>query len=150
MLRASKKRKWTTTKYDFTIKDKLQFVRIIDIKNDITRLELNGKGKVTGKYYSGLHWDTVEATTVADGSATLIIRYLHMTKNGKSITGIGTGTRMTPNKKGIAQISSEGTMWTSAPRLSHLNGDKWTANGEVNTVKETVEVRGNFIPISNV
>ena len=138
----SKKR--TTTKYDFTIKDKLQSVRIIDINNDIVRLELNGKGQVTGKYYSGVHWDTVESTMLTDGSATMTIRYLHMTKNGESITGIGTGTRMTPNKKGIAQITSEGTMWTSASRLSHLNGGKWTANGGVNTVKETVEVRGNF------
>jgi hypothetical protein len=144
----SKKR--TITKYDFTIKDKLQSVRIIDINNDIVRLELNGKGQVTGKYYSGMHWDTVESTMLADGNATLTIRYLHMTKNGESITGIGTGTRMTPNKKGIAQINSEGTMWTSASRLSHLNGSKWTANGEVNTVKETVKVRGNFVPMSNV
>jgi hypothetical protein len=149
MARISSKKR-PSAKYDFTIKDKLQSVRIIDINNDIVRLELNGKGQVTGKYYSGVHWDTVESTTLADGNATLTIRYLHMTKNGESITGIGTGTRAAPNKKGIAQISSEGTMWTSASRLSHLNGGKWTANGEGNTVKETVEVRGNFTPVSNV
>ena len=35
-------------------------------------------------------------------------------------------------------------MWTLAPRLSHLNGGRWTVNGELNTIKETVEVRGNF------
>jgi hypothetical protein len=35
-------------------------------------------------------------------------------------------------------------MWTSAPRLSHLNGGRWKVEGEVNTIKETVEVRGNF------
>ncbi len=67
--------------------------------------------------------------------------YLLLDCVSESVMGIGTGTRMTPNKKGIAQITSEGMMWTSASRLSHLNGSKWTANGEVNTVKETVEVR---------
>jgi hypothetical protein len=81
---------------------------------------------------------------LADGSATLMIRYLHMTNRGESITGTGTGTQMTPNKRGIAKVTAEGTMWTSAPRLSHLNGGRWTHNGEVNTIKETVEVRGNF------
>jgi hypothetical protein len=35
-------------------------------------------------------------------------------------------------------------MWTSALRLSHLNGGIWTVNGELNTIKETVGVRGNF------
>ena len=59
---------------------------------------------------------------LADGSETLAIRYLHMTKNGESITGIGTGTRMSPNRRGIAQVTGEGTMWKSAPRLSHPNG----------------------------
>ncbi len=67
-----------------------------------------------------------------------------MTKNGESITGIGTGTRTVPNKSGIAKITAEGTMWTSASRLSHLNSGRWTVEGEVNTIKETVEVRGNF------
>src|SRR5262245_1679533 len=99
MAKASSKKR-PSAKYDFTIKDKLQSVRIIDINNDTVRLELNGKGQVTGKYYSGMHWDTVESIMLADGNATLTIRYLHMTKNGESITGIGTGTRMTPNKKG--------------------------------------------------
>jgi hypothetical protein len=138
----SKKR--TTTKYDLVIKAKLQSMRIIDINNDIVRLELNEKGQVTGKYYSGIHWDTVEATMLADGNATLTIRYLHMTKNGESVTGVGTGNRGTPNRMGIAQVTSEGTMWTSAPRLSHLNGGRWTVNGEINTIKETSEIRGNF------
>jgi hypothetical protein len=87
---------------------------------------------------------------LADGSATLTIRYLHITKNGESVTGIGTGTQMAPNKRGIAQVTGEGTMWTSYPRLSHLNSGKWAVNGEVNTIKETVEVRGSFTPISSV
>ncbi len=79
---------------------------------------------------------------LADGSATLTIRYLHMTKNGESITGIGTGTQMTPNQRGITKVTAEGTVWTSAPRLLHLNVGRWSVEGEVNTIKETVEVRG--------
>jgi hypothetical protein len=66
----------------------------IDINNEIVRLESNAKGQVTGKHYSGVHWNMVEATILADGSATLTSRYLHMTKNGESITGIGTGTQV--------------------------------------------------------
>ncbi len=81
---------------------------------------------------------------LADGSASLTIRYLHMTNNGESIVGTGTGTQSTPNQRGIARVTAEGTMWTSAPRLSHLNGGRWKVEGEVNTIKETVEVRGNF------
>lgn len=45
---------------------------------------------------------------------------------------------------GIAKVTAEGTMWTFASELSHLNGGRWTFEGEVNTIKETVEVRGNF------
>jgi hypothetical protein len=138
----SKKR--SSAKYDVIVKAKATTTRIVDINNEMVRLETNGKGQVTGKYYSGVHWDTVEATMLSDGSATLTIRYLHMTKNGESITGIGTGTQSPPNKRGIAQVTAEGTMWTSASRLSHLNGGRWTVSGEVNTLKETVEVRGNF------
>ena len=37
-----------------------------------------------------------------------------------------------------------GTMWTSASGLLHLNSGRWSVEGEVNTIKETVEVRGNF------
>lgn len=40
-------------------------------------------------------------------------------------------------------------MWTSAPKLSQLNGGKWTVSGEVNTIKETAEVRGNFTILSS-
>ena len=61
--------------------------------NEILRFESNYKGQVTGKHYSGVHWDIVESTMLADGSATLTIRYLHITNNkGETITGIGIGT----------------------------------------------------------
>ncbi|MFZ0555381.1 MAG: hypothetical protein WAM26_08815 [Nitrososphaeraceae archaeon] len=149
----SKKRstaKRSTAKFDIIIKAKATTTRIIDINNDIVRLESNDREQVTGKHYSGMHWDTVEATMLADGSTTLTIRYLHMTKNGEYITGIGTGTQVTLNKRGISQVTAEGTMWTSSSRLSHLNGGKWTINGEVNMNKETVDVdvRGNFTILS--
>jgi hypothetical protein len=147
MAKASKIR--TSTKYDVIIKAKATSTRINDVNNEIVRLESNDKGQVTGKHYSGVHWDTVEVTMLADGSTTLTIRYLHMTKNGESITGIGTGIQAAPNKRWIAQVTGEGSMWTSAPRLLHLNGGKWTVNGEVNTIKETVEVLGSF-NISNL
>ena len=152
MARASKKRsstkasskKASSVKYDVIIKAKATTTKIVDISNEIVRFESNDKGQVTGKHYSGVHWDTVESTMLADGSATMAIKYLHMTNKGESITGTGTGTQMAPNQRGIAKVTGEGTMWTSAPRLSHLNGSRWSVEGEVNTTKETVEVKGNF------
>ncbi|MGB7634172.1 MAG: hypothetical protein WBL68_10635 [Nitrososphaeraceae archaeon] len=144
---SSKKRsskKTSSTKYDVIIKAKATSTRIVDISNVIVRFESNDKGQVTGKHYSGVHWDTVEATMLPDGRATLTIKYLHKTNKGESITGIGTGTQMAANQRGIARITGEGTMWTSSPRLSHLHGGRWKVEGEVNTVKGTVEVRGDF------
>jgi hypothetical protein len=137
-------KKRSSTKYDVIVKAKATSTRIVDINNGIVRLETNGKGQVTGKYYSGVHWDTVESTMLSDGSAALTIKYLHMTKNGESIAGTGTGTQLSPNKTGFAKVTAEGTMWTSATKLSHLNGGRWTVNGEMNTIKENVEVRGSF------
>jgi hypothetical protein len=149
MVKASSKKR-SSSKYDVIVKAKATTTRIVDINNEIVRFECNDKGQVTGKHYSGVHWDTVESTMLADGSATMTIRYLHMTKKGESIAGVGTGTQMAPNQRGIAKVTGEGTMWTLAHRLSHLNGGRWKVEGEeVNTTKETVEVRGNFI-ISNI
>jgi hypothetical protein len=147
MARTSKKpslKKRPSVKYDVIIKAKATTTRIVDINNVIARLESSSKGRVTGKHYSGVHWDTVDATMLTDGSATLTIRYLHMTKNGESITGIGTGTQMAPNQWGIAKVTAEGIMWTNASRLSHLNDHRWRVEGEVNTIKEIVEVHGYF------
>ena len=81
---------------------------------------------------------------LADGTASLTMRYLHMTNKGESVMGTGTGTQATPNQRGVARVTAEGTMWTFAPRLSNLNGSRLKVEGEVNTIKETVEVRGNF------
>src|ERR687892_1725727 len=153
MARTSSKKSSTkrvsSSKYDVVIKARATSTRIVDINNDMVRFESNDKGQVTGKHYWGVHWDTVESTMLADGSATLTIRYLHITNKGETITGIGTGTQTAPNRRGIARVSGEGTMWPSAPRLSHLNGGRWKVEGELNTIKETVEVRGDF-NISNL
>jgi hypothetical protein len=62
-------KKMTSTKYDVVIKAKATSTRIVDISNVIVGLESNDKGQVTGKHYSGLHWDIVESTMLADGSA---------------------------------------------------------------------------------
>ncbi|HZA48243.1 MAG: hypothetical protein M3146_04875 [Thermoproteota archaeon] len=141
---SSTKRSSSSAKYDIIINAKATTTKIIDITNETLRIESNDKGQVRGKHYSGVHWDTVEATMLADGSASLTIKYLHMTNKGESIVGTGTGTQSTPNQRGIARVTGEGTMWTSAARLSHLNGGRWKVEGEVNTIKETVAVRGNF------
>ena len=81
---------------------------------------------------------------MADGTASLTTGYLHVTNKGESIVGTGTGTQSTPNQRGVAKVTAEGTMWTSAPGLSHLNGGRWRVEGEVNTIRETVDIRGNF------
>jgi hypothetical protein len=144
MAKTSSKKGSSSAKYDVIIKAKATTTKIVDITSETVRLESNDKGQVSGKHYSGVHWDTVDAIMLADGSATLTIRYMHITNKGESVTGTGTGTQLTPNQRGIARVTGEGTMWTSAPRLSHLNSGRWKVEGEVNTIKETVEVRGNF------
>jgi hypothetical protein len=144
MAKSSSTKRSSSAKYDITIRAAATTTKIIDITNETLRIESNDKGQVRGKHYSGVHWDTVEGTMLADGSATLTIRYLHMTNKGESIVGTGTGTQSTPNQRGIAKVMAEGTMWTSAPRLSHLNGGRWKVEGDVNTIKETVDLRGNF------
>ena len=144
MAKSSSTKRSSSAKYDIIIRATATTTKIIDITNETLRIESNDKGQVRGKHYSGVHWDTVEGTMLADGSATLTIRYLHMTNKGESIVGTGTGTQSTPNQRGIAKVMAEGTMWTSAPRLSHLNGGRWKVEGEVNTIKEIVNVKGNF------
>lgn len=144
MAKTSPKKGSASGKYDIIIKAKATTTKIIDITNETLRLESNDKGQVRGKHYSGIHWDTVEATMLEDGTASLTIKYLHMTNKGESIVGTGTGTQSAPNQRGLAKVTAEGTMWTSASRLSYLNGGRWKVEGEVDTIKETVEVRGNF------
>ena len=144
MAKTSSKKGSSAAKYDMVIKAKATTTKILDITNETVRLESNDKGRVTGRHYSGVHWDTVEGTILADGTGSLTIRYLHITNKGESVMGTGTGTEAAPNQMGIARVTAEGPIWTSAPRLSNLNGGRWKIEGEVNTIKETVEVRGNF------
>jgi hypothetical protein len=44
----------------------------------------------------------------------------------------------------MAAFKGDGTMWTSAPRLSQLNGIKWSCEGDYNSIKEAAEVRVTF------
>ncbi|MGH9977917.1 MAG: hypothetical protein ACRD8Z_19090 [Nitrososphaeraceae archaeon] len=123
MVKASSKKR-SSAKYDVIMKGKATTTKIVDIGNQIVRFASHDNGQATGKHYSGVHCDTVESTMLVDGSASLTIRYLHITNKGESITGTGTGTQMALDKRGVAKITGEGTMWISAPRLSHLNGLK--------------------------
>ena len=124
MAKTSPKKGSASGKYDIVIKAKAITTKIIDITNETLRLESNDKGQVRGKHYSGIHWDTVEAPMLAYGTASLAIRYLYMTNKGESIVGTGTGTQSAPNQRGLAKVTAEGTMWTSASRLSYLNGGR--------------------------
>lgn len=107
------------------------------------RFESNDKGQVTGKHYSDVHWDTVESTMLADGSASLTIRYLHMTNKGeyyRNWNWHSDGSKQKRNCKSYWR----GNNVDICSRLSHLNGGGWSVEGEVNTTKGTVGVKGNF------
>src|SRR5215212_2620477 len=107
MAKTSSKKGSSAEKYDMVIKAKATTTKIIDITNETVRLESNDKGRVTGRHYSGVHWDTVEGTILADGTGRLTIRYLHITNKGESV--MGTGTEAAPNQRGIARVTAEGT-----------------------------------------
>ena len=142
MVKATSKK--APTKYDLIIKAKATTTKIVDITNNSVRIESNDKGQVTGKFYSGAHWDTVEATMLADGTATMTIKFMHLTNKGESVIGSGTGIQEAPNQKGVARISGEGTMFTTSPRLTQVNGGRWKVEGEADIIKETVVVRGKI------
>jgi hypothetical protein len=55
--------------------------------------------------------------------------------------GMGDGTQMIPNKRGIAKVTAEGVTLTATPRLLHLNGCKWTVSGEVNIIRDRWSTR---------
>jgi hypothetical protein len=127
MAKTFSKKESSAAKYDVIIKAKATTTKIIYITNETVRMASNDKGQVTGRHYSGALWDTVEGTVLADGTASLTIRYLHMTNKGESVMKTGTGTQAAPNQRGIARVTAEGKMWTSAPRLSNL----MAANGKL-------------------
>ncbi|MGI0036961.1 MAG: hypothetical protein ACRD99_01225 [Nitrososphaera sp.] len=136
----------SSSKFGLVIRAKSTTTRILEISEMSVRIEGSEKGTVTGKYYSGYHWDTVEATIQPNGTAALVIRYMHMTNKGDSVVGTGTGVQEPANSKGIAKVSAEGMMWTSSDRLRNLNGGRWKVEGEFDTMKETLLVRGNLEP----
>jgi hypothetical protein len=138
------KRKAGSQKHDLIIKAKGTSSRILEIGQGSIRMESTSKGQARGKYYSGTHWDTVEATMQPDGTAQLAIKYIHMTTKGDMVVGTGTATQQPANSKGIAKFEGEGTMWTASPALSKLNGARWTCEGDYDMIKEAVEVRGTF------
>ena len=63
---SSTKRSSSAAKYDIIINAKATTTKIVDITNETLRIESNDKGQVRGKHYSGVHWDTVEATMLAE------------------------------------------------------------------------------------
>ena len=138
------KKKAPSAKYDVLIKAKGTSSRILEIGQGGLRMETASKGQASGKFYNATHWDTVEATMQPNGIALLNVKYIHMTNKGEMVVGTGTGTQQPADSKGIAKFTGEGTMWTSSPRLSKLNGARWKCEGDYNTIKETVEVRGTF------
>jgi hypothetical protein len=138
------KRKKSSPKYDMLIKAKGTSSRILEISQGSLRVETTSKGQASGKYYSGTHWDTVEATMQPDGTAQLAVKYIHMTNKGETVVGAGSCVQQPANSKGIAKFTGEGMMWTPSARLSKLNGGRWRCEGDYNMIKETVEVRGTF------
>jgi hypothetical protein len=143
MARSQKKLSAKAKKYDMLIRAKGTSSRIIEIgQGNIVRVETVSKGRTSGKYYNGTHWDTVEVTMQRDGTAQLNIKYIHVTNKGETVVGTGTGLQEPDSAKGIAKFNGEGTMWTISPgRLSQLNGARWTCEGDYNMIKEAVEVR---------
>jgi hypothetical protein len=89
----------TTSKYDMIIKAKTTTTRLLEVSETSFKMEGSEKGTVTGKYYSGHHWDTVEGTMRPDGNVALIVKYMHVTNKGDSIVGAGTGTQDPANSK---------------------------------------------------
>jgi len=141
---ANKNNKSKTAKLDLVIRAKGTSSRILEIGQGGIKMESTSKGQARGKYYSGTHWDTVEATMQSDGTAQLAIKYIHMTTKGDMVVGTGTALQQPVNSKGLAKFEGEGMMWTSSPALSKLNGAKWTCEGDYDMLKESVEVRGKF------
>lgn len=134
----------TAGKQDIHIKAKGTGLRILEVGQGSLRMETTSRGQARGKLYSGTHQDTVEVTMQPDGTALLNIRYVHMTNKGEGVVGTGTGVQQPANSKGIAKFTGEGTMWSSSPRLSQLNGIRWTCEGDYNTRNETIDIRGKF------
>ena len=139
------KKKATSGKYDVIIKSKGTGSRILEAGPGGTfRFESTSKGSAKGKLYTGIYWDTVEVTMQPDGTASFAGKFVQITNKGELLTGTGIGTQQPANSKGVAKFTGDGTMWSSSPRLSNLNGRRWTCEGEYDMNRETAEIRVAF------
>jgi len=125
-----------SARHNLTIRSKVTLNRILEATSDTMKIEINEEGSITGRY-SGIQLDTIESTANPDGSSTWSGKFMHMTNKGDRIAAIGSGTGSPASPKGIVKIRGEGEMWTQSTRLAHLNGAKWTCEGESNTRKGT-------------
>ena len=126
----------TAARHSLTIRSKVVLNRILEVTSNSVRIEINEEGSITGRY-TGIQLDTIESTANPDGSSTWSGKFMHMTNKGDRIAAIGSGTGSPASPKGIVKIRGEGEMWTQSTRLAHLNGAKWTCEGESNTRKGT-------------
>ena len=128
------------SKYDLLIKLRATSTKIIETGQTFVRMETNEKGSVSGKFYHGTHWDTADTTMKEDGTSEWKINFMHITNKGETLIGHGSGIADDPDSRGISRLKGDGTMWTPSPRLSQLNGAKWTCNGSTNILKEETKV----------
>ena len=128
------------SKYDLLIKLKATSTKIIETAQTFVRMETNEKGSVSGNFYHGTHWDTADTTMKEDGTSEWKINFMHITNKGETLIGHGSGIADDPDSRGISRLKGDGTMWTPSPRLSQLNGAKWTCNGSTNILKEETKV----------
>ena len=135
------------SKYDLLIKLKATSTKIIETGKTFVRMESNEKGSVSGKFYEGTHWDTADTIMKEDGTSEWKINFMHITNKGETLIGRGSGISHDPDSKGISRLKGDGTMWTPSPRLSQLNGAKWTCNGSTNIIKEETKVYCTLHPL---
>ena len=128
------------SKYDLLIKLKATSTKIIETGQTFVRMETNEKGSVSGNFYHGTHWDTADTIMKEDGTSEWKINFMHITNKGETLIGRGSGIADDPDSRGISRLKGDGTMWTPSPRLSQLNGAKWTCNGSTNIMKEETKV----------
>lgn len=127
-------------KHDLTIRARNITLEIVEATEDKVKVKSNCAGEVNGNLYSGSYNDTIEAVMMPNGMFVLTIKYIHMTHTGEVVRGTGTGSREVPDANGIAKLTGEGTMWTSAPRLSYLNGKGWIVEGDYNIKEDSFEM----------
>jgi hypothetical protein len=129
-------------KSDLVIKVRVTSTKVSEVSQDGIRNELTGRGAITGKY-RGIHWDTVDVHVKPDGTSEWSVKFIQMTNKGM-LSGTGQGTGEAPNSKGISKLKGEGTIWTSSPKLSELNGAKWVCDVDNNLMADRATVAVNF------